>query len=94
MHHSRIILALVIWSVFGLVYLISARAYGSERNHIVDANKMVSPIPPGLQRIMAEGAGDVRAIVAWIGEAKAVEMAREAGASEAQLRDAKRCSRN
>lgn len=57
------------------------------------------PVPPGLQRIMAEGAGrvanmtcaDVRAVVAWIGEARAVEMAREAGATNSQIDKAKRC---
>lgn len=56
-------------------------------------------IPPGLAKVMAEGAGrvvnptcdDVRAVVAWIGEAKAVEMAREAGASNSQIDKARRC---
>jgi hypothetical protein len=57
------------------------------------------PIPPALAKVMAEGAGravnptcdDVRAVVAWIGEARAVEMAREAGASISQIDKARRC---
>lgn len=85
---GRLILALAIWSAFGLVCLISERAHGSDK-----------PVPPGLAKVMAEGAGrvvnptcdDVRAVVAWIGEARAVEMAREAGATENQIREAKRC---
>lgn len=57
-------------------------------------------IPPGLHRVMAEGAGrvvanptcdDVRAVVAWVGEARAVKMAREAGASNYQIDKARRC---
>ena len=61
--------------------------------------KAEHPIPPGLKQIMAEGAGravnptcdDVRAVVAWIGEAKAESAARSAGATERQIREAKRC---
>ena len=97
MRPNRLILALAIWSVFGLVCLISERAHGSDQNHIPDAGKMV--VPPGLQRIMSEGAGmvvnptcdDVRAVVAWIGEARAESSARSAGATEAQIDWAKRC---
>jgi hypothetical protein len=37
---------------------------------------------------------DVRAVVAWVGEARAEEMARSTGANESQIRDAKRCLRN
>lgn len=57
------------------------------------------PPPPGLAKVMAEGAGravkptcaDVRAVVAWIGEAKAEQAARSAGASEAQIARGKKC---
>ena len=88
MRRSRLYLALAIWSVFGVLCLISERAHGSDK-----------PIPPGLAKVMAEGAGrivnpsceDVRAVVAWIGEARAVEMARGAGASEHQIDKARRC---
>jgi hypothetical protein len=87
---NRLLLELAIGSVFGIVCLIAERAHGSER-----------PIPPGLAKVMAEGAGrvvtptcdDVRAVVAWIGEARAVEMAREAGASNSQIERAKKCLR-
>ena len=88
MRLNRLLLALAIWSVFGIVCLISERAHGAEK-----------PIPPALAKVMAEGAGrivdptcdDVRAVVAWIGEARAVEMAREAGASNSQIDKARRC---
>lgn len=88
MRLNRLLLALAIWSVFGIVCLISERAHGAEK-----------PIPPALAKVMAEGAGrivdptcdDVRAVVAWIGEARAVEMAREAGASNLQIDKARRC---
>jgi hypothetical protein len=90
MRLNRLLLALAIWLVFGIVCLISERAHGAEK-----------PIPPGLAKVMAEGAGrvvnptcdDVRAVVAWIGEARAVEMAREAGASNSQIDKARRCLR-
>lgn len=82
MKHNRLHLAAVIWSAFGLVCLIAEYAHAGEK-----------PIPPGLHRVMAEGAGrvanmtcdDVRAVVAWTGEARAVKMAREAGASSSQI---------
>jgi hypothetical protein len=88
MRINRPLLALAIWSVFGIVCLISDLAHGSEK-----------PIPPGLAKVMSEGAGrvvnptcdDVRAVVAWVGEARAVEMAREAGASNSQIDKARRC---
>ena len=88
MRLNRLLLALAIWSVFGIVCLISERAHGAEK-----------PIPPALAKVMAEGAerivdptcDDVRAVVAWIGEARAVEMAREAGASNLQIDKARRC---
>lgn len=59
----------------------------------------VKPTPPGLQRVMAEGAGrvanmtcaDVRAVVAVYGAWKAEAVARAAGATEHQIREAKRC---
>lgn len=73
-----------------LLCVLTTRAYAGERT-----------IPPGLQRVMSEGAGrvvnptcdDVRAVVAWIGEAKAVGMARGAGAREEQIVRAKKCLR-
>ena len=88
MRLNRLLLALAIWAGFGGVCLIAERAHGGDK-----------PIPPGLAKVMAEGTGrvvtptcdDVRAVVAWIGEARAVEMAREAGASDSQIREAKRC---
>ena len=69
-------------------------------HHRTSLQKM--QISPGLHRVMAEGAGrvvnptcdDVRAVVAWIGETRAEAEARAAGASERQIRDAKRCLRN
>jgi hypothetical protein len=87
MRLNRLLLALAIWSVFGIVCLISERAHGAEK-----------PMPPGLAKVMAEGAGrvvnptcdDVRAVVAWVGEARAVEMAREAGATNSQIDKARR----
>jgi hypothetical protein len=109
MRANRLLLALAIWSVFGLVCPISERAHGGETDHLVGVNKMIDGhhipdtgkmvIPPGLAKVMAEGAGrvvnptcdDVRAVVAWIGEARAVEMAREAGASNSQIDKARRC---
>jgi hypothetical protein len=48
----------------------------------------------GWLRLHIANCVDVRAVVAWIGEAKAVEMAREAGATEKQINDARRCLRN
>ena len=85
---NRLTLAIAIWLGFGLVCLISGYAHAGEK-----------PIPPGLHRVMAEGAGrvanmtcaDVRAVVAWIGEARAEEAARAAGASDMQIARAKRC---
>ena len=85
---TRTIFALAIWLAFGLVCLISEYAHAKD-------------MPPGLAKVMAEGAGrvvtptcdDVRAVVAWIGEARAVEMAREAGASSSQIEKARRCLR-
>ena len=69
----------------------------AKADHIPDAGKMV--VPPGLAKVMTEGAGrvvnptcdDVRAVVARVGEAGAVEMAREAGASNPQIERARRC---
>lgn len=83
---NRLLLATIIWSAFGLVCLISEYAHAKD-------------IPPGLRRVMAEGAGrvvnpscaDVRSFVAWIGEAKAEAAARSAGATDGQIREAKRC---
>jgi hypothetical protein len=118
---NRLLLALAIWSVFGIVCLISEYAHAGEtvgrrldvqtaektksefrlRSNINDLESTSSGrrLSPGLAKVMAEGAGrvvnptcdDVRAVVAWIGEARAVEMAREAGASDSQIREAKRC---
>lgn len=57
------------------------------------------PTPPGLQRVMAEGAGrvanmtcaDVSAFVAIYGARRAEVVARAAGATESQIREAKQC---
>ena len=57
------------------------------------------PVPPGLQRVMAEGAGrvanmtcaDVSAFVAIYGARRAEAVARASGATESQIREAKRC---
>ena len=57
------------------------------------------PVPPGLQRVMAEGAGrvanmtcaDVSAFVAIYGARRAELVARSAGATEHQIQEAKRC---
>ena len=57
------------------------------------------PIPPGLQHVMAEGAGrvanmtcaDVSAFVAIYGARRAEAVARAAGATESQISEAKRC---
>lgn len=109
MRYSRILIALAIWSVFGVVCLIAGYAHAGEASashqFVPDPKVMgrdvtaARPIPPGLQRIMSEGAGravnptcdDVRAVVAWIGEARAMEMARGAGASSSQIDKARRC---
>lgn len=72
-----------------------------ERGECLPILKDAGPMPPSIRRLMAEGAGrvvnptcdDVRAVVAWIGEAKAVEMAKEAGASNSQIDKARRCLR-
>lgn len=88
MRRSRLYLALAIWSVFGVVCLISERAHGSDK-----------PIPPGLAKVMAEGSGrvanmtcaDVRAVVEIYGAWKAEAVARAAGATEHQITVAKRC---
>ena len=85
---NRLLLALAVWSVFGIVCLIGERAHGGE-----------NPIPPGLQRIMSEGAGrvvnmtcaDVSAFVAIYGARRAEAVARASGATESQIREAKRC---
>ena len=85
---NRILLALAIWSVFVLVCLISEYAHAGEK-----------PIPPGLQSVMAEGAGrvanmtcaDVSAFVAIYGARRAEAVARAAGATEYQIQEAKRC---
>ena len=82
-----------------LCVLTNHAAYSGDQNHFVDANKMVKPIPPGLAKVMAEGAGrvanmtcaDVRAVVAIYGEWKAEATARAAGATDQQIKDAKRC---
>lgn len=82
----RIILALAIWSMFCLVCLIAGYAHAKD-------------IPPGLAKVMAEGAGrvanmtcvDVRAAVAVMGEVRAEAVARSAGATDRQIKDAKRC---
>jgi hypothetical protein len=128
MRLNRLLLALAIWSVFGIVCLVAEYAHAGESSDIgfgkatfeegigrkplqhrhllkdsaskeITHSDTVKPIPPGLAKIMAEGAGravnptcdDVRAVVAWIGEARAVEMAREAGASNSQIDKARRC---
>lgn len=88
MRLNRLILALAICLVFGIVCLISERAHGAEK-----------PLPPGLHRVMAEGAGrvvnptcdGVRAVVAIYGEWKAEATARAAGATDRQIKDARRC---
>ena len=88
MRRSRLYLALAIWSVFGVVCLISERAHGSDK-----------PIPPGLAKVMAEGAGrvanmtcaDVSAFVGIYGARRAEAVARAAGATDSQIREAKRC---
>ncbi len=62
-------------------------------------NPAIKRMGPGLHRVMAEGAGrvakptcaDVRAMVAMIGEAKAEAAARSAGATDQQIREARRC---
>jgi hypothetical protein len=85
---TRLRLALAIWSAFGLVCLISEYAHAGEK-----------PVPPGLQHVMAEGAGrvanmtcaDVRAVVGLYGERRAESVARSAGATDRQIREAKRC---
>ena len=85
---NRLSLALAIWIAFGLVCLVSEYAHAGEK-----------PIPPGLQRVMAEGAGrvanmtcaDVSAFVAIYGARRAEAVARAAGATEHQIREAKRC---
>ena len=85
---NRLSLALAIWLLFGFICLISEYAHAGEK-----------PIPPGLQRVMAEGAGrvanmtcaDVRAVVAVYGAWKAEAVARASGATEHQIREAKRC---
>lgn len=117
----RLILALAIWSAFGLVCLISEYAHAGEiagrrldvqtdenpgseyrhRNNIsgLDSTSSGRRLSPGLAKVMAEGTGrvvnptcdDVRAVVAWIGKARAVETAREAGASNSQIDKARRC---
>lgn len=79
-------LALIIWSAFGLVCLIGEYARAKD-------------MPPGLQRVIAEGAGrvanmtciDVRAVVGLYGERRAEAIARSAGATDSQIREAKRC---
>lgn len=74
--------------------------YGNNIRHITrKVGGAQSQIPPGLQRIMAEGAGrvanmtcaDVRAVVAIYGAWKVEAVARAAGATEHQIREAKRC---
>lgn len=73
-----------------------------ERGKCLPILKDVGPMPPSIRRLLAERAGrvvnptcdDVRAVVAWIGEARAVGMAREAGATEKKIKDARRCLRN
>jgi hypothetical protein len=65
----------------------------------VNGAKAEHPIPPGLQRIMAEGAGrvanmtcaDVSAFVAIYGVRRAELVARAAGATDSQIQEAKRC---
>ena len=101
MRRSRLILALAIWSVFGIVCLISERAHGSEVYSEVtgQTGKLARPIPPGLAKVMAEGAGrvanmtcaDVSAFVALYGARRAEVVARSAGATEHQIAVAKRC---
>ena len=74
-------------------------AYSGDQNHIVDATKMVIRTPPGLAKVMAEGAGrvanmtcaDVSAFVAIYGARRAELVARSAGATEHQIQEAKRC---
>ena len=99
-----IIFAVAIWLAFGLVCLIAERVHAGESQErlaprLQEANETHRSIPPGLAKVMAEGAGrvvnptcdDVRAVVAWIGEARAVQMAREAGATDGQITVARRC---
>jgi hypothetical protein len=42
-----------------MTHAVDARSRHHHRHHVVDANKMVRPMPPGLDRVMAEGAGRV-----------------------------------
>lgn len=46
-----------------------------------------------VERVVTPTCDDVRAVVAWIGEAKAEEAARTAGVSEGQMARANLCSR-
>ena len=93
MRHLRLI-ALSVWIVFGIVCLISWRAHAAD--HLVDANKV---IPPGLEKVMAEGAGrvanmtcaDVSDFVALYGARRAEAVARAAGATDSQIQEGKRC---
>lgn len=91
----------VILAALCAVLLASSVDARPRHHHTATTSKMeaVRPIPPGLHRVMAEGAGrvvkptcaDVRAMVAMIGEAKAEAAARSAGATDQQIREARRC---
>ena len=89
-----------------LLCALTTSAHAGESHQFVGDPKVMGrdvtasrPIPPGLQRVMAEGAGrvanmtcaDVRSVVSIYGAWKAEAVARAAGATEHQIREAKRC---
>jgi hypothetical protein len=72
------LLAIAVWVGFGLVCLLGGKADADE--------------PPNPNRLIITCA-DVREIVRLLGEQKAEEAARAAGATEAQIARAKKCLR-
>ena len=78
-----------------------------ERGECLPILKDAGPMPPSIKKLMAEGAGravysnrgahwtltcdDVKAIVAQLGEARAIAAAQAYGAGEAQIAVARQC---
>jgi hypothetical protein len=78
MTRRRLLLVIAVWTGFGLVCLLGGKAHADE---------------PATSNRLIITCADVREIVRLLGEQKAEEAARAAGATEAQIARAKKCLR-
>jgi hypothetical protein len=72
---NRLLLAIAVWLAFGLVCLIGTYAHAE----------------PAFRLVVTLTCDDIRTLVAWQGWAEIETRAKAAGASQAQLDQAKKC---